>query len=69
MAISHDPIDVTISNPPARPAPRVAENVSIYPPQPSNGGSVAITGTGVDRRVTNESGPYKVEVPRVRRDV
>jgi hypothetical protein len=61
----HDPINMPSSNPPARPGPRVAENISIYPPEPSNGGSIKTDG----KTVENIPGPYSVEVPRVRRDV
>jgi hypothetical protein len=62
---THDPIDMPSSNPPPRAAPRVAENVSIYPPEPSNGGAILTDG----KTVENIPGPYAVEVPRVRRDV
>jgi hypothetical protein len=68
MAITHDVVDRTLPKS-IDMNPKIAPNVSVIPPAPSNGGSVSIVGTGVDRRVANERGPYQFEVPRQPRDV
>jgi hypothetical protein len=67
VTVQHDPIDRALPQTPGT-SPKIAPNVSVVPPEPSNGGSVKISGTGTERAVVDVPGPFKFEVPRQRRD-
>jgi hypothetical protein len=59
---THDPIDITVPNPPPVVTPRLDPGVGHLPP--ASGGSVQTDG----RTVTNSPGPYSVEYARPARD-